>query len=353
MQKSIVVITCQPDPDYVRARAIRAGIIELPDWRLIVVKNSQRGMLRYPEVAIKILRTRFTENPDVYLLTFRGYEMLPWLLLVALGKRVVFDEFINAFEWVAYEHKKFNPTGPIGKIFNACYGYLLRQCDTILTDTDAHADVSATLSMVPREKYHSVPVGTDETVFFPAHTKTVKSDFHVFFYGNILPLHGLPMMIDAALLLKDNSAINFTFVGGKPKHQAMIEQALADGARITYKTYVPFDELPEYVHGASLCLGGPFGDTYQSQYVITGKTYQFLASGAPTVVGASKASNMFKDKENSFVVPQGDAEALANAISWAQKHPEKLITIGLAGRKLYEAEFSNAVIARRLADLLR
>lgn len=353
MTKTIAVITCQPDPDYVRARAIRAAITEMPDWELLVVKNTQRGVLRYPEVVFKILRTRFTHNPDVYLLTFRGYEMLPWLLLVAIGKRVVFDEFINAVEWAAYEHKKFNPTGFFGNMFNAIYGFLLRQCDTILTDTEPHADLSSELSNVPRDMYKSIPVGTDETIFYPSREKSVKTDFHVFFYGNVLPLHGLSTMIEAALLLKYDAKIRFTFVGGKPKHRALIEQAISQGAKITYKTYVPFAELPDYVHGASLCLGGPFGDTFQSHYVVTGKTYQFLAAGAPTVVGASKASGVFMDKENSIVVPQGNAQALADAITWAQQHPKELIAIGKAGRKLYEAEFSNAIISRRLAELLR
>lgn len=353
MKKKIAVITCQPDPDYVRARVIRAGISELPEWELVVIKNSQRGVLRYPEVAFTLLRTRFTDNPDAYLLTFRGYEMLPWLLFVAMGKRVIFDEFINALEWAAYEHKKFDPNGFFGKTFNMIYGFLLRRCDTILTDTDVHADLSAELSTVPRTSYESLPVGTDETVFFPAAKPVKKADFNVFFYGNILPLHGLATMIEATLLLKDNSKVRFTFVGGKPEHKVLIDRAIADGAQITYKSYVPFADLPEYVHSASLCLGGPFGDTYQSQYVVTGKTYQFLAAGAPTVVGASQASAIFTDKKDCLLVPQGNADALADAIVWAQKHPEKLAAIGIAGRALYEAEFSNAVIARRLAALLQ
>jgi glycosyltransferase involved in cell wall biosynthesis len=351
--QTVAVITCQPDPDYVRARAIRAGIAKVTNVKLVVVKNSYRGIMRYPEVAFKLIRTRLTDNPDVYILTFRGYEMLPYLLIVAMGKRVVFDEFINAIEWAAYEHKKFNPTGVAGKIFNKSYGWLLRRCETVLTDTEAHADLSAELSNVPRKKYFSLPVGTDETVFFPSQRETVKTNFHVFFYGNILPLHGLPIMVDAALRLKNNPSILFTFIGGKPVHRAAIERAISEGARITYISRVPFKKLPDYVHSASLCLGGPFGNTFQSQYVVTGKTYQFLAAGAPTVVGASKASGAFRHSVNSLVVPQGDGAALAEVISWAYAHPDRLAAIGKAGRKLYETEFSNDIIADRLAVLLQ
>jgi glycosyltransferase involved in cell wall biosynthesis len=159
-------------------------------------------------------------------------------------------------------------------------------------------------------------------------------------------------MLNAALHLKLECGINFTFIGGKPEHEAAIEHAISEGARIAYRKYVPFTELPNYIHGASLCLGGPFGDTFQSQYVVTGKTYQFLAAGVPTVIGSSKASGLFKDKENSLVVSQGDSHALAAAILWAQQHPELLVEIGEAGRKLYETAFSNQIITDCLATLL-
>lgn len=352
MSNSITVITCQRDPDYIRARTIRIGVTALPGWKISIVKNTQLGILRYPEVAYRILKSRLSQNPDVYLLTFRGYEMLPWLLLVATGKCVIFDEFINAFEWAAHEHKIFSPKSTLGRVFNAAYGFLLRRCDVILADTDAHAAISSRLSSVPIKRYLTVPVSSDETLFFPTRRIFESGDFNVFFYGNILPLHGINIILSSALQLKNILSINFIFIGGKSEHQSAVENAIANGARIVYKRYIPFAELPDCIHGASLCLGGPFGNTFQSQYVVTGKTYQFLAAGVPTVIGASKASRLFKDKENSLVVPQGDPCALATAILWAHQHPESLVAIGKAGRKLYEGAFSNQIVTDCLATVL-
>lgn len=353
MERSIVIITCQRDPNYIRAAVLRAGVSALFDLNISVIKNGRIGILRYPEIAYKILKCRLLDNPDVYLLTFRGYEILPWVLLIATGKQVIFDEFINAFEWAAYEHKFFSPKSIFARLFNAGYGFLLRRCDVILADTDAHADISSELSAVPRERYFSVPVGTDESLFFPLKRNSDSQHFRVFFYGNVLPLHGIDIMLRAALQLRDECNILFTFVGGKSEHQEAIEHATSNGARITYKKYIPFADLPAYVHDASLCLGGPFGDTFQSQFVVTGKTYQFLAAGVPTVIGANKASDLFRDKENCLVVPQGDSHALAAAIVWAQQHTDALTAIGVAGRKLYETAFSNKIVTDRLATLLR
>lgn len=352
MLKSIAIITCQPHPNYIRAVVLRVGLKAISGTEVSIIRNDRLGIFRYPEVAYKILKCRLTVNPDVYLLTFRGYEMLPLTLLIAAGKRVVFDEFVNPFEWAAYEHKMFNPNGKFARTINRVYGFLLRRCDAILADTEAHADISSKLSAVPRERYQSVPVGTDETLFFPLNKNLNTGHFNVFFYGNILPLHGFHIIVNAALELRNESGISFTFIGGKPEHQAVIEHAIAEGARIVYRKYAPFTELPDCIHDASLCLGGPFGDTFQSQYVVTGKTYQFLAAGVATVIGASKASGLFKDKENSLVVPQGDSHALATAILWAQQHPQSLMAIGKAGRKLYETAFSNQIVTNCLATLL-
>ena len=51
----------------------------------------------------KTWRARRQQKPDVYLLTFRGYEMLPfYALLIAGSQPVVFDEWINPLEVVAW-----------------------------------------------------------------------------------------------------------------------------------------------------------------------------------------------------------------------------------------------------------
>ncbi len=352
MKRTISIITCQPDPDYIRAMVLRGSISSLPTWHVNIIKNHRVGIFRYVEVAYKLWMDKIKNNPDVYLLTFRGYEMLPWLLFVAKDKPVIFDEFINAYEWMVFEHNLIEQNGLVGRIFNAIYSRLLRSCHAVLTDTHPHAALSSRLSKVPGDKYHVIPVGTDEQLFRP-HKAGVKSEgFEVFFYGSILPLHGLRTMLDAAILLKDESNISFTFVGIRSEHQAEVNTAIFLGARISYEGYVDFANLPRYMHNASLCLAGPFGNTFQSQYVITGKTFQFLAAGCPTVIGASLASDLFKDRENSLVVPQGNSGALAESILWAQKNPEKLAQIAHAGHELYKAAYSNQVIADLLQPIL-
>lgn len=354
----IAVITCYFDPDYVRARTLRAALRTIPGVKVIVCKNTRKGMLRYPEMLWKIWQLKRQSKPDVYLLTFRGQEILPYVLLLAGKKPIWFDEFIVPIAYATGEkHKKsfaIKVKHFLARISVPLYKRWLRRCSAILADTAAHAELSARAAHMNLSTYTAVPVGADEKLFVPPTKVIEKSKFQVFYYSSgMQPLHGIPLVLEAATQLRVNEDIEFVLVGGKKPMEAAVRAAQNQGARIRYERWVPFEQLVTTIYQSSLCIGGPFGNTQQAQHVITGKTYQFLACQAPVLVGASEAtSEYFVDKENALVIPQGDAAAIAKVINWAYKHPEELQTIALRGRKLYEKQFSTAAIAKLLKPLV-
>jgi glycosyltransferase involved in cell wall biosynthesis len=352
----LAIITCYHDPDYVRARSLRAALKLVPGVRTIVIKNRHTSVLRYPEVLWRLWQVRRHQHPDVYLLTFRGQEILPLVLLLVGRKPLIFDEFVIPMAYANGEH--LNPTltmrlkHVLARVGDPLYRLCLKRCKAILADTQAHAELSARTSNLNLRKILAVPVGTDEALFKPG-PGIVNEAFRVFYYGNMLPLHGVETVIAAAEQLKDRSDIDFLLVGGNKQIRREVLAAATRGAHIEYRKWVPFAELPALMRGASLVLGGPFGDTPQAHHVITGKTYQSLACQAPTAVGAGEATGeYFIDKKNALVVAQADVTALVKTIGWAQAHPRELKDIAIAGRKLYEKEFSTAAIARRLQPVL-
>lgn len=349
-KKKVCVVTCYRDPDYVRARVLR-GAVKLAGAEVVTVKNSKKGIMRYPEVLYKLLKVRFIEHPDLYIVTFRGYEIFPFVRLLTVGKPLWYDEFINPIEWVVFEHKKL----PDWKLWRWLYKSLLWPVQLILTDTESHAELSAKLTGVRRDKIASLPVSTDEATFsFEAAKKRSshkRNKFSVFYYGNMLPLHGLDTVISAAKGLKDSPLIEFIIIGGNDKTVQKISEAQQQGAQIDYKRWVDFDLLPDYMANADLCLAGPFGGTLQAQYVITGKAYQYLNMGRPIVVGRNYESEVFTDKKNALLVEQNNPDALADTIKWAHGHQDKLSSIGVAGKKLYDEKFSNRAVAEKLKKL--
>jgi len=352
----ICIITCYKQPDYIRALTLRKSLAEIKGVEVIVVKNSHTGVKRYFEVMYDVLKTRLKEKPDMFILTFRGYELLMPMRLLTTGKPYVFDEFINLYEWVVYEHKKLKDGSLGAKLLHSWYRFWLKRTDAILTDTVSHADLSSDIMRLPRDNFYPLIVSTDETTFKRTTAKISPyadpKAFQVFYYGNMLPLHGVDVAIDAAKRLSKQANIHFTIVGGKEALAEKVQAAVNDGAHITYKKWVQFEKLPQYMGAADVCLGGPFGDTFQAQYVITGKTYQLLQMGCTVVIGKSKESHIFTDKKDALIVKQGSGKSLADAITWAYEHKDKLPGIAKSGHELYQKELSNKVLTKQVKGLL-
>ena len=355
----VAVITCYKDPDYVRARTLRAALKLIPDVEIIEIKNSSAGFRRYFEVLKEVSAVKRQEKPDVFLLTFRGQEILPFVQILIGRTPLIFDEFIVPLSWATDEHRALTPKNlvmmTLSLLSKPLYKSWLWRCRVILADTKAHAELSSQLAQLPLNRYQVVPVSTDETVFKPIDYKaaSAKEAFEVFFYGNMLPLHGLSHVLEAAEWLADDSRVHFTIIGGGERTLKAVQAATARGARIRFLPWLPFEKLSKEIAKSQLCLGGPFGNTPQANRVITGKTFQFIAMGLPTVVGKSKVTARFIDKENALVVPQADAEALAAAIRWAADHPKELTKIAHEGQALYQKYYSNKEVAKALVPALR
>lgn len=354
--KRVAVVTCYKQPDYIRAVTLRRALAGLAGVQVIVIKNRHAGVLRYPETLWRTWRQARLAPADAYLLTFRGYELLPWLLRVARGRPVIFDEFINPLEWLA-EHGYLALRSLPARLLGRWYARLLRRCRLVLTDTPEHAEFSAELLGLDRGHLLDLPVAADEVLFTPGWTPPpADQPFTVFYYGNMLPLHGLDYVAEAAEALAGRAEIRFLIVGGGAAARARLEAARALGARIRYLPWVDFEEIPALCRSAGLCLGGPFGDTLQARMVVTGKTYQFLAAGAPVVVGSTQATSVLRDRENCLSVPLADAPALAEAIAWAADHRAELAQIAAKGSATYREHFSVAALGdalrARIAGLL-
>ena len=351
----VCVITCYSSPDYVRASTLRKGVEMLyGKTNTIIVKNTSKGILRYIEVLLRIMLVRIRSRPDVYLLTFRGYEMVLPLRIVALGKPFVFDEFINLEEWLL-ENAKVRKGSIAHRIVSVVSRLLMTLPDVLITDTQSHAEYSRERNRLKAEGVLPVPVATDEDIFYPKKysAKKRKQELEVFFYGSkMLPLHGLVYILKAAVILKDRP-IHFTIIGGDTRTEEMIGKYKSRGARVSYMRRVGYVELSKYMDNADVCLGGPFGDTLQSQFIITGKTYQFMASGKPCVIGKNIESNndYFVHKKNCLMVNMADARDLSKVLGWCSSNTKELKLIGQDARKTYLENMSVAAVSERLSGV--
>lgn len=357
MKKACYVLSYK-EPRYVRSLFIIQLLEKLPNVKLYRAINNSRGVFRYPQTLIKLLWLRITKRPDVYILGFRGLEIFWLVRILTIGKSLVYDEFLNPYLWLVEEHKKIPKHSLREKGLRAYVASTYRFSKLVLSDTDAHAEYSAKTFSLPKSKLLTLYVGTDENLFQPIDKQVVRNPkiFQVFFYGNFLPLHGLDIIVESANILKEYTDIKFVIVGGAKRKKSLKkfkENINRLGLKnVEHRPWIEFNDIPKLVTQSDLCLGGPFGGTPQAEKVITGKTYQFLSMGAPTLIGSIDEDSGLRDKVNCLIVPQGNPSALAEKIKWAYTNKDKLITIGKNGKLIYEKKFSQNSQSEKLERAL-
>lgn len=344
-------------PDYVRSQTLRMALKRLEDVVLFEAVNSLQGPLRYLQSLLKLLVIRLVHNPDWYILGFRGYEFYWLVRLLTLGKPLIIDHLMSPYDSLVNEKKHIKPGGGLDRLVYLYEKSLLQNADFILTDTLLHKDYFADLFSLNANKIFAVYVSSNEDLFVRQSESEPKKDareeFIVFFYGSFLPLHGVDVILEAAGLLK-RLPIHFCLIGG---HKTDLTKFNFEVKRLklenlTHREWVDYRHLPGYIASADLCLGGPFGDTGQSNRIVTGKSFQFLSMGKPTVVGKIPHDHGFIDKENCLLVAQGNATALAETIQWAYENQSLLPSIGMQGYELYQYKFSIDSLKKDLGEIL-
>lgn len=357
----VCYINCYKDFRYTRNQNIVSALKKLDKFDLYIIKNHYMGIFSYVEILIKLIKFRLFGRADIYIIGFRGNEYF-WLIYPFIrNSKIIFDEFIILHDWLVNEHKIIKENSILIKAIDAYMRWVMQKSSLILTDTQAHKKLCSSVYSIEDKKIEVLPVGADENLFYTKkYNLSHKGKLRILFYGNMLPLHGVDIILDAIKLLNKTQygdKFIFTLIGGKGNTKSInkILRFIKENnltALIKYKIWVSYDELPTYIWKSDICLGGPFGGTGQAGRVVTGKTYQFLAAGKPTIVGKSSQMREFKDKYSALIIKQNSAKDLALSLIWAINNRKELSVIGRNGRILYEKKFSTRKLANQINQIL-
>ena len=321
--------------------------------------NTRTGIARYLDTYRKTQQIKSQYHPDIYILGFRGHEFY-WPLRHLVGdKPIILDALMSPYASLSWERKFGTPGVAIASAWRILERSILNDANVVLTDTTQQLNFYQQEFSLPSSKFLALPVGAVESIVQIGSTahkppSKPKSEMSILFYGSFLPLHGIDIILEAASLVRE-LPMRFDFVGGNEQQARKLKAKCADMGiiRYTHKRWVSFDELINLIiPEADLCLGGPFGNTEQARKVITGKTSQCLALGKPTIIGKIDEDFGLVDKQNCLLVPQGNPQALAQAIQWAFDKRHQLSTIGEQGRSIYSERLSVNVIRQLLSQTL-
>ena len=82
--------------------------------------------------------------------------------------------------------------------------------------------------------------------------KKQRGKFTVLYFGSVLPLQGIEVVLEAMNRLKDDPNFCFYFIG------PIGQDIQTSGKNIHYRHWLSQDELAQYIDFSDLCLGRPF-----------------------------------------------------------------------------------------------
>lgn len=321
-----------------RAQGVEVMEIRADPWRGIEDKSQVRGAgrwlgllariaLAYPRLAWDYLRA---PAHDWVLL---GYPAIVDIFVIRLlararGARVAMDWFLSAYDTIVLDRRLVGRRHPLAWLVYATEWLAVRLADAPFMDTAAHARRMERLFRLEPGRCGHAWVGVEPGVFAsqhadhaaPAPARPSDAPLQVLFYGQFIPLHGIPTIVEAARLLRDEP-VEWRLVG-RGQDADRIRTMLAEQPlpRLRQDDWVPYPELVDAITAADVCLG-IFGTSDKAASVIPNKVFQVLAAGRPLITRDSPAVRelICDDPPCTWLVPAGDPFALADAVRQARR----------------------------------
>jgi glycosyltransferase involved in cell wall biosynthesis len=340
------------EPEYAR-NSILAKAFESQDVELIYCTSSYGSYpARFVNVFVKFL-TNVKNDFDAVFIGFLGHPFVP-IISKLIKKPILFDVFISIYDTLCFDRKTFSSDSLLGNLLFYLDQKSCNASNIVLLDTYSHIDFFSDSFSIAKEKFRRVLVGADDTIFYPRKSEPHDDFFHVLYYGEFNPLHGIEYIVKAAAILRKENKIKFTIIGKGREHARILKIAenLALN-NIHFIDWVPYKSLPDIIAQSDLCLGGHFGDSLKSKRVIAGKTYQMMAMKKPLILGENGANKeLFFNNESALMVNHSNEKELAEAILMLKKDDNLRNKIASNAYNIFQNECSISRIGRQLKTVL-
>ena len=317
-------------------------------WEKIEDKSQITGVLFYLKI---LLRWFFAYPPLIFKyfkqpahdVVFVGYlgqldVLILWPFAKLRGKPVVLDAFISLYDSIVFDRRLVGQYNPVAWAIYVLEWVAFRAADLVLIDTEAHRQYLIDTFGLKPSKTGKVLVGV-EPEFFQADDSDIadtekKKLFTFLFYGQFIPLHGIPVIVEAARIA-EGSPLEIIIIG-KGQESEKVEKMLNEVPLtcIRWVPWVEYQTLSHFIRSADVCLG-IFGDSAKASRVIPNKVYQILHSGKSLITRDSPAIRelLTPNEPGVYLVPPADPKILA----------EQMLKLFESGRQPLRRKFHSSL----------
>jgi glycosyltransferase involved in cell wall biosynthesis len=174
---------------------------------------------------------------------------------------------------------------------------------------------------LPQKKIVWMPMGLNmEKIRASVNADPVaRSEFVVQYRGRFGLTQNMMQILKAAKILQARDTlipIRFAIVGEGPERESLLEKATELGLQnVTFRDFLPKSEMMRDMGQADVLLGSlPDLPHFKEYGMISTKLLDYLSANRPVIFSTGIQDHLVVKAGAGFVVPPGDAEALAEAI---------------------------------------
>ncbi|WDZ96609.1 glycosyltransferase family 4 protein [Herbaspirillum sp. WKF16] len=221
--------------------------------------------------------------------------------------------------------------------------FIYRRSDLVLVQSKAfEAHVHA---LAPEARVRYYPNSGDAR--FAAATEPVARHwdypFSVTFAGNVGAAQNVPVIVEAATLLREHAHIHVVVIGDGSQWQWVKAETERRGlTNVHLLGHKPYADMPDFLYSSSALLVTLRDDPIFNA-TIPSKIQAYLAAGRPIIACLNGEGGRILDEAGAgVVVPANDALALADAILALSKASDaSLKQMGHKGREYFHANFDH------------
>ena len=254
---------------------------------------------------------------DVFFVGFLPQLILPFFYFLFKRKVIVIDFFISLYDTLVFYRKKVKKNSLLARVLKWMDRVTLKRADIILVDTRSHGEYFLKEFNAGREKITVLYIEANKYIYYPHFVKKpdgIRGKYLILYFGTILPIQGIEIVLKSVDMLKDNNNIFFVVIGKMP---AGLLKRYGQLANLKIIEWLEQEKLSDYIAMSDLCLAGHFNNKIEkAKRTIPGKAYIYDAMNKPMILGDNIANReVFSEKDKDvFFVEMGNSEKLKGKI---------------------------------------